>query len=320
MELAPGVLAAVVVPDPPHYAFANSLVIDMGGELLVVDTQQSPAAAEALIAEIRARWTEPVRWVVNTHWHADHMYGNMAYRRAWQGVVFLAHRTTREDLLSLGQAQLERDRAELPASIDLRRQWLTTGLGPDSTPLTAAQRARVERSLELRMDQVEQLRTLELVPADSVFDGELSLAGSARGVQLIALGPAHTRGDVAVWLPAERVLAAGDIVEDAYPWVENADIAGWARALERMEELGPAIVLPGHGSPWRDPGPRLAAQRVVFRAAVAAPCGGDDPAPAELADFRRLHDLAEGAPELRFWTALVAAARASSNDVRKKDC
>lgn len=312
-ELAPGVLAAVVARDPPHYAFSNSLVVDLGGELLVLDTQQSPAAAGALIAEIRARWAEPVRWVVNTHWHADHVYGNIAYRRAWPGVVILAHRATREDLLTLGETQLEQDRMELPASIAARRQWLTTGRGPDSTPLTPAQRTRVERSLELRMGQLEQLRTLELVTPDSVFDEALSLAGSERELRLIHLGPAHTRGDVAVWLPRERILAAGDLVEDAYPWVQNANIAGWVRALERIERLGPVIVLPAHGSPWRNPGARLAVQRAVFHAAVAAACDSGDPAPAALADFRAVHNLPEGPLEIRFWGALVAAARAATD-------
>ncbi len=321
VDLAAGVVAAVVVADPPHYAFANSLVIDLGGELLVVDTQQSPAAADALIAAIRSRSVEPVRWVVNTHWHADHVYGNTAYRRAWPDVVFLTHRTTRDDLLSLGREQLQRDLVELPASIDVRRQWLASGVGPDSAPLTPVQRSRIERSLELRMDQLDQLRGLELVAADSVFDEALSLSGSARTVRLIALGPAHTRGDVVVWLPVERILGAGDLVEDAYPWVEHADVAGWARALEQIEALSPVIVLPAHGSPWRDPGARLATQRTVFRAAVAAACGGDASVPAELTDFRRLHGLPDGSGELRFWGALVEAARTSlSNDARRNKC
>lgn len=306
-DLAPGVLAALVVPDPPNYAFANSLVVDLGGELLVVDTQQSPAAAEALIDEIRARWTEPVRWVVNTHWHGDHVYGNIAYRRMWPDVIFVGHHTLADDMRDLGLPQLEQDRAALPPSIEERRRWLAAGTGPDGTPLTAAQRTRVQRSLDLRVGQVEQLRTLELVPPDSVFTDSIVLAGSTRTVRLYAVGPAHTRGDVVVWLEAEGILAAGDLVEDAYPWVDGGDIGGWARALERLATFGASVILPAHGSPWHAPAARLETQKALFLAAHQAGCVDGATAPPELASFRQAHGLADGEAERRFWVGLVAA-------------
>jgi glyoxylase-like metal-dependent hydrolase (beta-lactamase superfamily II) len=311
-ELAPGVLAALVVSDPPHYAFANSLVVHLGGGLLVVDTQQSPDAAAALIAEIRSRWSEPVRWVVNTHWHGDHVYGNIAYRRAWPEVEFLGHVTLTDDIRSAGHSQLEGQRAALPAEIAERRRWLAENHGPDGATLTATQRLRLERSLALRMRQAEQLRALELVPPSRVFADTLTVAGSERVVRLLALGPAHTRGDVVVWLPAERIAAVGDLVEDAYPWIEGANVRGWAGALERILSLEAAVLLPAHGAPWQASAARLAAQRDVFIASLEAACRGTETLPPALTLFRQLHALPAGEPEQRFWRALVAAARPSS--------
>lgn len=312
-ELAPGVHAAVVVPRPPQYAFANSLVVDLGDGLLVVDTQASPGAARALIAELVRRWTVPVRWVVNTHWHGDHVLGNAAYRNAFPGVRIIGHTSHPEDIALRTRAQVDEDLASLPAGIARAAGWLAEGRGPDGSPLAATQRANLERSLALRRAQLEMLRTVELVPPDLMVADSLVLAGPARHVHILAAGPAHTRGDLVVWLPRERILAAGDLLEDAWPWVDGADIAGWARTLGRLASLGPATLLPAHGRPWLAPGGRLAAQRAVFEAALSGACppAAAPGPPGEVARLAGALGLAEsGAPD--FWRRLLAAAATSA--------
>ncbi len=72
------------------------------------------------------------------------------------------------------------------------------------------------------------------------------------GVELLTAGPAHSPGDVALWLPDERILVAGDlcfggVIPLALPG--HANLEGWATALARLDELGPRIVIPGHGQP-----------------------------------------------------------------------
>lgn len=313
-DIGPGIWAALVVPNPPHYAFANSLVVDLGDGLLVVDTQQSPGAAEALIAELRGRGLPPVRWVVNTHWHGDHVLGNIAYRRAFPEVVFIGHVTLADDLATRTAAQIARDLEQLPRTIAEREKWLADDKGPDGSPLTADQRARVTRSLALQRGQREALQTIELVPPSLPVADTLSLVGSRRAVRVLALGPAHTRGDLVVWLPEERLLASGDLVEDAWPWVAEADIAGWLRALHRMAALDPVLLLPAHGALWRDPRPRLAAQAALFEAGVAASCGEGDAAsapPAALHQYRELLGFSTAGAD-DFWRALVQAAKDGS--------
>jgi glyoxylase-like metal-dependent hydrolase (beta-lactamase superfamily II) len=102
----------------------------------------------------------------------------------------------------------------------------------------------------------EQLEGVELVEPDEVYDGDVhELDVGGRRVELRTWGLAHTRGDQVVWLPEERVLFTGDLVEERcfaiFPYFppEDADVDGerWLAVLERLEELGPAVVVPGHG-------------------------------------------------------------------------
>jgi cyclase len=313
-ELAPGVLAAEVVPRPPHYAFANSLVVDLGDGLLVVDTQQSPDAARALIAELRSRWALPVRWVVNTHWHGDHVLGNSAYRDAWPDVRLIGHTSHPADIATRTREQVERDLATLPAGIAQAQEWLETGNGPSGNPLTETQRASLRRSLSLRQAQLTMLRDVQLVPPDALVADSLTIRGTTRSVQVLAVGPAHTQGDLIVWLPDERILAAGDLVEDAWPWLEGADITGWRVALDRILALRPRLVLPSHGASWQTPVPRLQSQRALFAAAERATCdagGTIPPPPAELDRFATTLILPPSNASA-FWQSLVSAARATA--------
>lgn len=312
-ELAPGVLAAEVVPSPPHYAFANSLVVDLGNGLLVVDTQQSPDAARALIAELRRRWTIPVRWVVNTHWHGDHVLGNSAYRDAWPDVRLIGHVSHPEDITTRTREQVERDLATLPAGIAQAEGWLETGTGPSGNALTATQRASLRRSLSLRRAQLAMLRDIELVVPDVLVADSMTVRGTTRTVQVLAVGPAHTRGDLIVWLPEERILAAGDLLEDAWPWLDGADITGWRVALERILALDPLLLLPSHGTTWQSPGPRLTSQRVLFAAAERATCGvGGAMPPVELERFATTLILPPS-NAASFWETLVDTARSGAS-------
>jgi len=286
-SVAPGVYAAEVKANPGAYAFANSLVVVEPGGVLVVDTQQSPTAARALLDEIRTLTDAPVRWVINTHWHGDHVFGNQAYADAFPDVRFVGHESTRSGVIEDAAAYRDSELAELPATIEARRQWLDTGLGPDGTPLTEDDRLAVGRSLRLRTAYLEDLRTLRLIPPDLTFSDRLTIHLGERRIDLIHAGSAHTRGDIVVHLPREGILAVGDLLEEAPPWLEGADIPGWAAALERLGELDVRGLLPSHGSFHGDRA-LLDWQGEFFRALVdGARTGraGGRTAEAVLADF-----------------------------------
>jgi glyoxylase-like metal-dependent hydrolase (beta-lactamase superfamily II) len=235
--------------------------------VLIVDAQASPTASGVLVAVVRSLTDLPVRWVVNTHWHTDHVAGNQAWADAFPGVRFLGHEATPAAVLDAGRSYLDEERAGLPQTIAQRREWLASGTGPDGRPLTDDDRARVEHSLRLRTAYLADLATLRLMPPDSTFRTTLTLDLGGRTVELLHPGPAHTRGDVVAHLPDVGVLAAGDLLEDAAPWIDGADVPGWADALERLQALDVRVLLPAHGRVHRDRA-LLDAEARLFRAAV----------------------------------------------------
>lgn len=253
VDVGDGVWAAVVLPRPAAYAFANSLVVEGEDGVLVVDTQQSTIAARALIESIRERTERPVRWVVNTHWHGDHVYGNQAYRAAYGDVTIVAHDATRDGMMTEGRAMLAEELESVPVSIEEREEWLRSGLGPGDRPLTPEDRAAVEGSLALRKAYLDDLRGLSWTPPDVTFSERATIhMGGGRTVELIHVGPAHTKGDIVVRVPDLGVVAVGDLLEEGPPWLDGADLPGWRDALARIEAMEPSVVLPAHGGVHRD--------------------------------------------------------------------
>jgi glyoxylase-like metal-dependent hydrolase (beta-lactamase superfamily II) len=88
----------------------------------------------------------------------------------------------------------------------------------------------------------------EVRPPDVTFTGSLTLHLGERPVQLHPVGPAHTRGDVVVWLPEERVVFAGDIAfAGGQPFLAEGSVAGYPAALAALRALEPEVLVPGHG-------------------------------------------------------------------------
>lgn len=262
--LADGVYAALVVDRPDAYAFANSLVVIGDEGVLVVDTQQSPQAAQELIRLIGDLTDLPVRWVVNTHWHGDHVYGNVAYRDAFPGVRFLAHPATVLGMREEGAAQRAEELATLPETIEARERWLDEGVLPDGRELTPDLREQVVYSLDLRRDYLASLRELVIVEPEGAIEARHRIDLGNRVVELIPLAPAHTAGDLGVWVPDGGVLAVGDLLEEAPPWIDGAaSLAGWAEALDRIASEEASLILPSHGGVQRDSS-LLAQERALF--------------------------------------------------------
>lgn len=176
--------------------------------VLVVDALGSPALALELLAEIRRITSVPVRYLVVTHYHADHIYGLQAFKDA--GATIIAQR---DGLIYLNsdtaQLRLKASRDELAPAVD------------DNTRLVAADR------------WIDQPTTLQLGGLDFLLQ---------------PAGPAHTPEDLVVWVPQRKLLFAGDLVfRGRIPFVGQADSRRWISALDTLLSFDANTIVPGHG-------------------------------------------------------------------------
>lgn len=247
-ELAPGVHASLSVPPYPPSLYSNSLIIVGQRSVLLVDTREVPRAGDDLVRAIEALTDLPIRYVVNSHWHWDHVNGNQSVRAVWPDVSFVMHPETSRLLLEEGPGRI----AERAAG---HRRRL------DETRARLAADAEDERPEDERMTREDLLALIardsaradaydSVVPigADEFIEDRWSPPGFEGRVELIPTGLGHTPGDLAVWLPAERILFVGDLIEDGFPYTGDGSVSGTARALRQLSALGAVTVVPGHGS------------------------------------------------------------------------
>jgi cyclase len=253
--LGDGLYAAIRREPAGLLEHSNSLVIVNDADVVVVDSQMTASATRELIRAISTVTSKPVRYVINTHWHDDHVFGNAAYAAAYPGVEFVSSGNTRDDYATLGRDNRRQFVAALPGEMELMRRHLASGTalnwrdpGTDGPPLDRATRRSLASSVEQAAEYLREEPATPAVPPSVTVEGQLVLVRGAREIRLLCLGPAHTRGDVVVWLPKEGVLASGDVVSAIVPMAAGtADLVEWARGLDRLIALGPRVIVPGHG-------------------------------------------------------------------------
>ena len=195
----------------------NAGFIVTGDGVVVIDALASPAQGEQLVRTIRSVTREPLRWVVLTHHHPDHHFGAVVLRRA--GARVIAH--------------------------------------PDvSTGVDEQSRAAAESTwtLVVGRDQMAGFAYADVPDRPVVTADTLRLGGKTIVIAHAWRGAAHTAGDLIVWLPAERVLFAGDLlIEDGVTMVVDGSGKGLLEALDTLRALAPRIAVPGHGAIPADP-------------------------------------------------------------------
>ena len=183
--------------------------------VLVADTQATPAMAADVVRRIREVTDKPIKYVVLTHYHAVRVLGAAGYKPEH----IIASQDTRDLIVERG----EQDKA-----------------------------SEIGRFPRL-------FQNVETVPPGMTwptmtFTGKMTLWLGKLEVQLIQLGRGHTKGDTVVWLPEERTLLSGDLVEfDATPYAGDAYFQDWPKTLDNIAALKPAALVPGRGAALTTP-------------------------------------------------------------------
>lgn len=252
--LADGVVA-VIRKDPAGLMVdANDVFIVCDEEVVVVDTNGSPSITREVLAALKRLTPKPVRYVVNTHYHDDHIRGNAVYRDAFPGVAFVAHPFARDYLPAQGAENRKSFLTGAPQFLEQLKGMLAKNESLLGGELSAEERASMESDIALASAVLEDGAAAETVlPTITVAD-RMVLHRGRRSIEILALGSGHTAADLVVHLPEEGIVITGDLVAWPVPLVGSpqSHIAEWAATLGRIRDLHPKIIVPGHGPVLRD--------------------------------------------------------------------
>jgi len=189
---------------------SNAVVLVTDEGVLVIDTRQHPLRAEELLATIRKYTSKPIKWVVNTHAHGDHYFGNSVFKR--EGATIIAH----ADTAGMMKAHY---------AIEMKR--------------------RMGYFRQQKYDPGE----VNLVLPDVTFDSKMTLVLGGRTVELLYLGAGQNPGDTMVYFPQERVMyTGGPFAKNS--WANPSftpSMSNWVVLLRKIAAMDVDKYLGGHG-------------------------------------------------------------------------
>lgn len=254
VKVADGVYAAIR-QEPPGFAVeSNSVFIIRDDGVVVVDAQSNVATTRAVLAALRKLTDKPVRYVINTHWHDDHIIGNQVYAEAFPNVEFIGHANTRTYLPDQGMTNRKKFHEGIPNVIKQFSEAVKNNKNLRGEPLTEEERASIQSDISLAEGYMTVPDGFQPILPTITVEDKLTLYGGGRTIEILYLGRAHTSGDLVVYLPQERVVAAGDLLVWPVPFVggDQSHVGDWGATLDRLRALQPAVIIPGHGPVLRD--------------------------------------------------------------------
>jgi len=239
-KVADGVHAAVAAP--AYKVNCNTAIIETDDGLIVVDTHSKPSAARVIVDHLRDLSSQPVRYVVNTHFHWDHWHGNEVYPRAYPGAEIVTNQITREAMVKKGLKRIQDHVRTVPAEIAALR-------AEAAAAPTSARREKLQGDLRLAEAYLAEVKALKPALPTIAFEDTMKLYRRDREIHLLHLGRAHTEGDVFVYLPKEKVVITGDAVIGWTPYMGDGYPEDWVGTLDRLAALDFTHIIMGHGDP-----------------------------------------------------------------------
>ena len=193
----------------------NTGIIIGDDAVMVIDTQATPIMAQDVIRRIREVTDKPIKYVLLSHYHAVRVLGASAYGAEH----IIASEDTRDLIVERGQFDKDSEIGRFP-----------------------------------RLFQNVESVPEGLTWPTMTFTGKMTLWLGKLEVQILQLGRGHTKGDTVAWLPQEKILFAGDLVEfGATPYAGDAYFKDWPQTLDNLAALKPEKLVPGRGAALQTP-------------------------------------------------------------------
>ncbi len=252
VTVGPGIYAFISPESDSGVVGSNCTLIVGKDAALLVDTTEFPSLAKRILGDIRKLTSVPIRYVVNTHWHLDHVWGNQVFRDAYPGVAFISTEFTRQmdetqapKILATQPEERRKLAAQTRHSLEIGK----LSSGAKIPPATKARLTRLADTLDFIAPDLAA--TINVLPTIG-FEGALSVNLGDRIVKIMWLGRANTGGDAFIFVPDAQVLLTGDAVAAPTPFAFGSYISEWPAVLQTALALNPRVIIPGHGPVMHD--------------------------------------------------------------------
>lgn len=252
-KIAAGIYA-LIRKEPPSLWFNPNTVFIIGKkDVIVVDSNISSEYTREVLAALRKITDKPVRYVINTHWHEDHIIGNHVYRDAFPRVEFIGHKSTLTDLTTTGAANRKGTIENGQGFIERLKAQIEKGEDLAGQKITEEERLGYESDIKLVGSYMAESSNFQIILPTILVEDRLELNDGIRKIELLYLGRAHTAADLVVFLPKEKIVASGDLIVHPVPLIGSTSYPlEYGATLERLLALHAKIIIPGHGPVMRD--------------------------------------------------------------------
>jgi len=231
--------------ESPMATGGNHTIIVGDQNVFLVDSGTTPAAGRALLEDMKLITDKPVRWVVNTHFHFDHTDGNSIFGPEVEiiGQEYVRHAIA--DLDVLHREPFKTAMANMPIQVEALKKQI-------ADEKDSARRVNLEKQLAAKQADWEEFKNLKPTPPNVTYSSKMTIFQGQREIQLLFLGRGHTPGDTIVYLPKERIVCSGDMMETQPAYMGDAIFDEWLATLDKLKEMDFATMLPGHGVPFHE--------------------------------------------------------------------
>jgi glyoxylase-like metal-dependent hydrolase (beta-lactamase superfamily II) len=218
------------------WSICNSGIIDIGEKTIVFDSGLTPKAARELKAAAEVLTGRSVDYIVNSHYHKDHIRGNQVFGDS----MIVSTEKTQTLIGEKGIAEVESDK------IDTREQL------DDIKRLAQRRDLKIQEYVKLFLPYWQgindSLKEIELQIPNMAFKDRHILSGTKRSAILVDGGEGHSENDCILYVPEEKVVFCGDLLfVGCHPYMGKSNPENWISILNQLKELDMEICVPGHG-------------------------------------------------------------------------
>jgi cyclase len=252
VEVGPGVYA-FVSPETNGPIPSGNVVAVIGDDgVLVVDSGRFPALAKRMVGEIRKKTDKPVRYLVHTHWHLDHIAADGVFREAFPQMTFVSTTFTRRKMVEKQVPYLKDLVKTDEGYVEYLEGVVAKGKRRDGSPMSdELKRYLASQVTDIKLEAAELAGAAAVVP-NVTFDRELRIYLGKREVRVAFLGKGNTAGDTVVFVPDAKVAVTGDLLVSPTPYGYGCHPAAWIATLDVLMASGATVIVPGHGPVMHD--------------------------------------------------------------------